>query len=228
MDAGAPELTGSRPRRRQTPIPRGRHVFVLAGICTRCAKCISLHPAGTVGDCNAAAIREHQYWQRRMGRCSDLVVWETFGGSDYGCRICPVSGVFRSVLPVLTESIFNGRIIIIREVTASPAMSINVNAFIGYIEHLTSHISLNRAAFSSLPGDAALHNITLPQTWAIAVLARPSPTTASSLPTNLLLGAADSLLRALLQIESSDQYRFEGRPLSDFSTNFRILFATRV
>ncbi|KAG8982207.1 hypothetical protein FRB93_008303 [Tulasnella sp. JGI-2019a] len=116
-----------------------------------------------------------------------------------------------------------------RHVSEMMAFPIDINAFIGYLELLTSHLIINRSLQDSrLPGDAKLHRVTLPRTWAIAVLARTSPECRTQTVVAILVDAFDNLLHSLTHPEASRQYLLEGRILMDCHQVTQSLLASRV
>ncbi|KAG8877563.1 hypothetical protein FRB98_006659 [Tulasnella sp. 332] len=115
-----------------------------------------------------------------------------------------------------------------RYISDIPAFPIDINAFVAYLELLTSHIVINRSlSGSKLPGDAKLHRVTLPRTWAIAVLARTSPLH-SPHTASILIDAFENLLFSLTHTESQQRYIFEGRLLHECHQVTQGLFIARV
>lgn len=105
---------------------------------------------------------------------------------------------------------------------------IDINAFVGYLELLTSHVVVNRVlSGSKLPGDAKLHRVTLPRTWAIAVLARPSPPYNTYI-VSIIIEAFENLLYSLTHADSRRQYIFEGRLLHECHHVTQSLFISRM
>ncbi|KAG8877562.1 hypothetical protein FRB98_006658 [Tulasnella sp. 332] len=114
-----------------------------------------------------------------------------------------------------------------KHVTDLSTFRIDINAFVCYLELLTSHLVINRTiAISKLPGDAKLHRITLPRTWAIAVLARTSPR--YNIPMATILEAFENLLYSVTHTDSQWKYRFEGRPLQESHQVIRSFFLARI
>ncbi|KAG8843814.1 hypothetical protein FRB96_003722 [Tulasnella sp. 330] len=88
-----------------------------------------------------------------------------------------------------------------RHVSDMTTFPIDVNAFIAYLELLISHFVVNRSLLGSrLPGDAKLNRVTLPQTWAIAALARTSPLHRISV--SIIIEALGNLLYSVTNADS--------------------------
>ncbi|KAG8875574.1 hypothetical protein FRB98_007728 [Tulasnella sp. 332] len=101
-----------------------------------------------------------------------------------------------------------------KHVTDMQTLSIDINAFIGYLELLTSHFVVNRTlSMSKFPGAVKLHRITLPRTWAIAVLARTSPL--YYIPVSIILKTFENLLYSVTHSGSQRKYSFQGRLLQE-------------
>ncbi|KAG8980866.1 hypothetical protein FRB93_008909 [Tulasnella sp. JGI-2019a] len=118
-------------------------------------------------------------------------------------------------------------VLFVRKISQNPTFYMDINSFTAYIENIVSHVVVNRSFSSAFHGDAALHRITLPRTWAVAVLARPSPYD-NSQRAFLLLDAVDGLLRTLLNPALDRQFFFNRKPLWEYHHTFRRYFVARL
>ncbi|KAG8982213.1 hypothetical protein FRB93_008309 [Tulasnella sp. JGI-2019a] len=115
----------------------------------------------------------------------------------------------------------------IRKIAQNRNFFMDINSFTAYIESIVAHLVINRGAASAFKGNAALHRITLPKTWAVSVIARSSPY--DRIPReSLLFEALDSLLMDLLNPASDHQYFLNRKPLRECHDVFRSYFVARL